>query len=35
MAREIETGYVFSIPNPFRADFMADIARWNDEHGRA
>ena len=30
----VETLYVFSTPEQLIADFMADIARWNGEHGR-
>ena len=30
-----EEAYVFSTPERLMADFNADIARWNDEHGRA
>jgi hypothetical protein len=29
-----ESPYVFSSPNRPMADFNADIARWNHEHGR-
>jgi len=31
----VTTPYVFSTPNQLMADFNADIARWNDEHGRS
>ena len=27
--------YTFSTPDQLMADFSADIARWNDEHGRS
>ena len=30
----VETPYVFSTPDQMMTDFMADIARWNHEHGR-
>jgi hypothetical protein len=30
----IETPYVFSTPDQLMADFIADIERWNHEHGR-
>lgn len=30
-----ELPYVFSTPDQLMIDFSADIARWNDEHGRA
>ena len=30
----VETLYVFSTPDQLMADFMADIARWDNEHGR-
>lgn len=29
------TPYVFSTPDQLMADFNADIARWNHEHGRS
>lgn len=29
-----ETPYAFSTPDQLMADFNADIARWNHEHGR-
>lgn len=31
----VETTYVFSTPGQLIADFSADIARWNYEHGRS
>jgi len=31
----LEQPYVFSTPDKLMADFNADIARWNDEHGRS
>jgi hypothetical protein len=31
----VTTPYVFSTPDQLMADFNADIARWNDEHGRS
>jgi len=31
----VETRYVFSTPEKLMADFRADIARWNHEHGRS
>ena len=31
----VSTPYVFSTPDQLMADFNADIARWNDEHGRS
>ena len=31
----VETPYVFSTPDQLMADFNADIARWNHEHGRS
>ena len=30
-----EEPYVFSTPDQLMADFEADIARWNHEHGRS
>lgn len=30
-----EERYAFSTPDQLMADFNADIARWNDEHGRS
>jgi len=27
--------YAFSTPDQLMADFAADVARWNDDHGRA
>ena len=30
-----ELPYDFSTPDQLMIDFSADIARWNDEHGRA
>ena len=30
-----ETPYVFSTPDQLMADFEADIARWNHEHGHS
>jgi hypothetical protein len=30
-----EEAYAFSTPDQLMADFEADIARWNHEHGRA
>ena len=30
-----EEPYAFSTPEQLMADFLADIARWNDEHGRS
>ena len=32
---ETEEPYTFSSPDQLMADFEADIARWNDEHGRS
>jgi hypothetical protein len=29
-----EEPYTFSTPNQLMADFEADVARWNNEHGR-
>ena len=29
-----EVAYIFSTPDQLMADFEADIARWNHEHGR-
>jgi hypothetical protein len=31
----VEAHYTFSTPEQLMADFNADIARWNDEHGRS
>ncbi len=31
----VEAPYVFSTPDQLMADFNADIARWNHEHGRS
>jgi hypothetical protein len=31
----VTTAYVFSTPDQLMADFNADVARWNDEHGRS
>jgi hypothetical protein len=31
----VETPYVFATPDQLMADFNADVARWNDEHGRS
>jgi len=31
----VMTPYVFSTPDQLMADFNADIARWNDAHGRS
>ncbi|MFH0340964.1 MAG: DUF6516 family protein [Chromatiales bacterium] len=31
----VEAPYVFSTPDHLMADFNADIARWNHEHGRS
>jgi hypothetical protein len=31
----VEAPYVFSTPDQLMADFNADIARWNYEHGRS
>jgi hypothetical protein len=31
----LEEPYRFTTPEQLLADFAADIARWNDEHGRA
>jgi hypothetical protein len=31
----VEAPYVFSTPDRLMADFNADIARWNHEHGRS
>lgn len=36
--RHVDSGqspYVFSTPEQLMVDFEADVARWNDEHGRA
>ena len=33
-AGAVETLYVFSTPDQLMADFMADIARWDNEHSR-
>ena len=30
-----EEPYIFSTPDQLMADFEADIARWNHEHGRS
>ena len=30
----VEKRYVFSTPDKLMADFTAEIARWNHEHGR-
>lgn len=30
-----EEPYGFSVPDQLMADFEADVARWNDEHGRS
>jgi hypothetical protein len=30
-----EGPYTFSTPDQLMLDFSADIARWNDEHGRS
>jgi hypothetical protein len=30
-----ETAYRFSTPERLMADFVAEIERWNDEHGRS
>ena len=30
-----EEPYEFSVPDQLMADFEADVARWNDEHGRS
>jgi hypothetical protein len=30
-----ESPYVFSTPDKLVSDFIADIERWNDEHGRS
>ena len=30
-----ETPYAFAMPDQLMADFSADIARWNHEHGRS
>lgn len=30
-----ESPYVFLTPDKLASDFIADIARWNDEHGRS
>ena len=30
-----ESPYLFSTPEQLMMDFDADIARWNDEHGRS
>ncbi len=30
-----EEPYTFSSPEQLMADFEADVARWNDEHGRS
>ena len=30
----VEAPYAFSTPDQLMADFNADIARWNHEHGR-
>jgi len=32
---EEEVQYAFSTPDQLMADFNADIARWNHEHGRS
>ena len=31
----VEAPYAFSTPDQLMADFNADIARWNHEHGRS
>ena len=31
----VEAPYTFSTPDQLMADFNADIARWNHEHGRS
>ncbi len=31
----VEAPYVFTTPDQLMADFNADIARWNHEHGRS
>ena len=31
----VDAPYVFSTPDQLMADFNADIARWNHEHGRS
>jgi Family of unknown function (DUF6516) len=31
---EAEQAYAFSTPDQLLADFEADVARWNHEHGR-
>lgn len=31
----VAAAYVFSTPDRLMADFNADIARWNHEHGRS
>lgn len=31
----VTTPYTFSTPDQLMADFDADIARWNDAHGRS
>ena len=31
----VEEPYAFSTPDQLMADFEADVARWNREHGRA
>ena len=31
----VEAPYVFATPDQLMADFNADIARWNHEHGRS
>ena len=30
-----EERYIFSTPDQLMADFEADVARWNHEHGRS
>jgi hypothetical protein len=34
-AGTVETMYLFSTPDQLMADFHADIARWDHEHGRS
>jgi hypothetical protein len=31
----MEEPYIFSTPDQLMADFEADVARWNHEHGRS
>ncbi|MCP5113207.1 MAG: hypothetical protein GY953_20440 [bacterium] len=34
-AGSVEEPYAFSSPEQLMADFEADVARWNHEHGRS